>query len=57
MLTKLPFTQTHDTEWEALMIIWCMQPDGNKRSGATQKLKDMKTTAERKRWIKCRENG
>jgi len=57
MLTKLPFTQTHDTEWEALMIIWCMQPDGNKRSGATQKLNDMKTTAERKRWIKCRENG
>lgn len=33
-----------------------MQPDGNK-SGAMQKSKDMETTAERKRQMKCRENG
>lgn len=39
------------------MIIWCMQPDGNKRRGAKQKSKDMETTAERKRQMKYRENG
>lgn len=39
------------------MIIWCMQPDGNKRRGAMQKSKYMETTAERKRQMKCSENG
>lgn len=39
------------------MIIWCMQPDGNNRRGAMQKSKYMEITAERKRRMKCSENG
>lgn len=48
--TEKMFIYTNITlEWEALLIIWYMQSDENKRRGAMQK------SAER--IMKCRENG